>query len=199
MHRRGGLTREIAELGYRGSDKTVRRYLQPVRAAHQQQPSSPVGPSIRQATGWLARHPVRLTEDDRSQLDALLDRSPALVTTHRLVHDFAEIMTERRRSDLAAWMTAVDADGKPALRSFVRGLRRDFDAVAAGLTLPHAPAPSKATSTASRCSKAKCTGEPASIYSANASFTLDNSVPQHNHANCARSIFNERHHRQRGR
>ncbi|HVQ53128.1 MAG TPA: ISL3 family transposase [Mycobacterium sp.] len=135
------LTREIVELGYRGSDKTVRRYLQPVRAAHEQLPSPPVGPSIRQATGWLTRHPARLTDDDRSQLDALLDRSPALVTTHRLVHDFAEIMTERRGSDLAAWMTAVDADGEPALRSFVRGLRRDLDAVTAGLTLPHSSGP----------------------------------------------------------
>lgn len=87
--------------------------------------------SIRQATGWLTRHPARLTDDDRSQLDALLDRSPALVSTHRLAHDFAEIITERRGSDLAARMTAGDADGKPALRSFVRVLRRDLDAVTA--------------------------------------------------------------------
>lgn len=34
------------------------------------------------------------------------------------------------------WMTAVDADDQPSLRSFVRGLRRDQDAVTAGLTLP---------------------------------------------------------------
>jgi transposase len=32
-------------------------------------------------------------------------------------------------------MTAVDADNLPALRSFVVGLRRDQDAVTAGLTL----------------------------------------------------------------
>jgi transposase len=33
-------------------------------------------------------------------------------------------------------MAAVDADALPALRSFVIGLRRDQDAVTAGLTLP---------------------------------------------------------------
>ncbi len=33
-------------------------------------------------------------------------------------------------------MAAVDADDQPALRSFVVGLRRDQDAVTAGLTLP---------------------------------------------------------------
>jgi transposase len=31
----------------------------------------------------------------------------------------------------------IDPDGLPALRSFVRGLRRDHDTVTAGLTLPH--------------------------------------------------------------
>ena len=38
--------------------------------------------------------------------------------------------------EVQAWMAAVDADDQPALRSFVRGLRRDLDAVTAGLTLP---------------------------------------------------------------
>lgn len=33
-------------------------------------------------------------------------------------------------------MTAVEADDLPALWSFVKGLRRDQDAVTAGLTLP---------------------------------------------------------------
>ena len=33
-------------------------------------------------------------------------------------------------------MAVVDADDQPPLRSFVRGLRRDLDAVTAGLTLP---------------------------------------------------------------
>jgi transposase len=32
-------------------------------------------------------------------------------------------------------MATVDADDQPELRSFVRGLRRDLDAVTAGLTL----------------------------------------------------------------
>lgn len=38
-------------------------------------------------------------------------------------------------------MNAVDADDLPALHSFVRGLRRDFDAVTAGLTLPWSSGP----------------------------------------------------------
>lgn len=39
--------------------------------------------------------------------------------------------------DLEAWLATVDADDdQPALRSFVAGVRRDQDAVTAGLTLP---------------------------------------------------------------
>ena len=34
-------------------------------------------------------------------------------------------------------MAAVEANNLPDLRSFVTGLRRDHDAVTAGLTMPH--------------------------------------------------------------
>ncbi|MDV6247201.1 transposase [Rhodococcus opacus] len=85
----------------------------------------------------MTRRPDGLTDDERAQLDILLGRSPALATTRELVRDFAEIMTDRRGGDLAAWMTAAEAGGEPALRCFVRGLRRDLDAVTAGMTLSH--------------------------------------------------------------
>ena len=40
------------------------------------------------------------------------------------------------KDTLTGWMGAVDAD-LPALRSFTAGLRRDLDAVVAGLTLEY--------------------------------------------------------------
>ncbi|MBW0282599.1 transposase [Rhodococcus sp. FH8] len=46
-------------------------------------------------------------------------------------------MTNRRGHNLSDWMRAVDTSEEPALRSFVAGLRRDLDAVTAGLTLPY--------------------------------------------------------------
>ena len=42
-------------------------------------------------------------------------------------------MTERRGRDLEQWITTVAASSEPALRSFITGLRRDQDAVTAGL------------------------------------------------------------------
>jgi transposase len=98
-------------------------------------------PSVRQATGWLTRHPVRLRDDERTALEALLERSPVLAATRDFVQGFAEIMIERREGDFGAWMTAVDGNGDRALRSIVAGLRRDLDAGTAGLTLPYSAGP----------------------------------------------------------
>jgi transposase len=135
------LTVEIAALGYRGSDKTVRRYLRPFRAALVVPPSRPAAPTVRQTAGWLTRHPDSLTEDEQLHLKQVLARSPALQTTHQQVHEFAVILTQRRGERLPAWMEQIDTNGAPALRSFVTGLRTDLDAVTAGLTLTHNSGP----------------------------------------------------------
>ncbi|WKK14878.1 hypothetical protein QYN14_26650 (plasmid) [Rhodococcus ruber] len=132
-------------MGYRGSDKTVRRYLQPLRKAHHTLPPSAAAPTICQVTGWLTRRPDRLTDDEPAWLELLLGREFCPGHHPRMGPRFAEIMTDRRGGDLAAWVTAVDADGEPALRSFVRGLRQDLDAVTAGLTLPHSSCTVEAT------------------------------------------------------
>jgi transposase len=50
------------------------------------------------------------------------------------VTTFADVMTQRRGRDLEKWITA--ASSQPQLRPFAAGLRRDQDAVTAGLTLP---------------------------------------------------------------
>ncbi len=48
-------------------------------------------------------------------------------------------MMTRRTGDqeLENWLAAVEADDQPQLHSFAAGIRRDQDAVTAGLTLPH--------------------------------------------------------------
>ena len=128
------LTAEITALGYRGSDKTVRRYLQPFRAAMTAPPAVPLAPSVRQVTGWLTRHPDSLDEDERLHRKAILTRSSALSTTARQVSEFAQMLTTRHGDKLDDWLNDVDCAGAPALRSFANGLRHDLDAVTAGLT-----------------------------------------------------------------
>ena len=52
------------------------------------------------------------------------------------VTEFAKILTGLHGDRLDAWITAVEADDQPDLHSFVRGIKRDHDAVLNGLTMP---------------------------------------------------------------
>jgi len=48
------------------------------------------------------------------------------------------MMTRRQgQQALEGWLTAVEADDQPELRSFANGIRRDQQAVTNGLTLPY--------------------------------------------------------------
>jgi transposase len=82
-------------------------------------------------------HPDHLASDDAANLTRLLDASPALAAAAAHVRSFADTMT-RRQGLLALedWLTAVEADDQPGLHSFARGIRRDQQAVTAGLALP---------------------------------------------------------------
>jgi transposase len=88
--------------------------------------------------------PAELPEHDRSHLDELLAGCPPLAVLAEHVRACAELLTNRRGADLEDWMTAVEASDLPALHAFVRGLRKDLDAVVAGLSLPYSNGPSRA-------------------------------------------------------
>jgi transposase len=135
------LLAEIRARGYRGSAGTLRTYLQPLRAAGGVAPTAARIPKVRAITTWLLRHPDKLHPDDRARLAGLLTACPHLAALARHIKTFAEILTGRQGHQLNAWITAVDADDQPDLHSFTAGLRRDHDAVLAGLTLPHNSGP----------------------------------------------------------
>ena len=69
-----------------------------------------------------------------------------------LITRFAEMLTTRSGQDkLEQWIQDAEDSPLPELRGFATGLKKDFTAVLADLSLPGAPARSKATSTGSRC------------------------------------------------
>ncbi|WP_323184075.1 MULTISPECIES: transposase [unclassified Streptomyces] len=63
------------------------------------------------------------------------DRCPELEQVATCLSTFADMMTERRGQDLADWLERAEAANFPSLTSLARGLRHDFQAVTAGLTL----------------------------------------------------------------
>ncbi|WP_406290608.1 transposase [Streptomyces sp. NBC_00209] len=111
----------------------VRAHIATLRWAPSAAPPRP--PTVRQATGWITRHPTALTEEDGAGLKDILARCPELDTAARHVRDFGEILTDRLGATLPTWIDAVDASQLPGLTGYALHLRRDLDAVIAGLTL----------------------------------------------------------------
>jgi transposase len=131
------LYQEIKALGYRGTGRSVREYVRPWRSQATIAVPPPSPPTVRQATGWFLRHPDTLEVDEQQHLQALTAACPALTALREHVRAFARMMLRLTGDGLERWMKRVQADDLPELHSFVTGLRRDFDAAKAGLTLPH--------------------------------------------------------------
>lgn len=113
----------------------------------------------------VRRHSQHLTAADAAELKEIRTACPHLDAAARHVHDFAEMLHHLRGDQLPGWMERVLADDLPALHSLVSGLRRDLDAVTAGLSASWAPAGSRAASPASSVWP---TAEPTSTSWANA-------------------------------
>lgn len=127
---------EIVARGFRGGYSTLRDYLRPFRALGSA-PKTPAPPKVRQVTGWLLRHPDGLGPDEKAKVDDIRARCAHLDATATHVTAFAEMLTGRHGDRLDDWIATVEADDLPELHSFTAGLKRDYDAVRNGLTLPY--------------------------------------------------------------
>ena len=139
------LTMEIRQRGYRGSERTVYRYIQPFRASRTAPAPAPAPPKIKRVTGWIMRNPDNLTDKDEQRLSAILARCPELAATRRHVGAFATMIRDLRGDRLPEWIDHVRADNLPTLRPFTTGLKQDWAAVTAGLTLPWNNGPTEGT------------------------------------------------------
>jgi len=132
---------EIVEQGYTGSCHTLERYLKPLRrsdAATLAQVLRNRPPPVRQVTAWITGLPGHLDTVDEARLKAIRARCPEIDAAVKQVAGFARMIKDLSgdKDKLTGWMAAVDHD-LPALRSFTVGLRRDLEAVTAGLTLQY--------------------------------------------------------------
>ena len=56
--------------------------------------------------------------------------------SYSLVQEFAEMLRQRQSSHFDEWLARADASGTAELQGFAAGLRRDYAAVFAALSLP---------------------------------------------------------------
>jgi len=141
--------REIKEQGYIGSDQPIARFFaqfrkkKDARKFKQVDPSqeTPVkAPPKRPPTASQVAHWITFKEEQRldwqqKYLTQLCQTDPQIAQTYNLIQDFTSMLRERQGERLDAWLQKVEEQGVPELRSFAQGLKRDYDAVKAGLTL----------------------------------------------------------------
>ncbi len=136
------LYREISERGYPGSATMVRAYVAHLRSstADGSAPRSRkerAADSSPRALRWLlSRKREDLDREEQTRLEKLLSLSPEVQAVYTLLQAFLSIVRERKHQDLRSWMVEASSSAVPELKSFVRGIERDYDAVYAALRLP---------------------------------------------------------------
>jgi transposase len=86
---------------------------------------------------WILTPPGDLTDGDRAALAQIIGRCEELAATRDLVREFADMLCHRRGERLEAWASQAEASPVSELRGFSKGLRKDWAAVTAGLTVSY--------------------------------------------------------------
>ena len=131
---------ELLERGYRGSLRTLRRLTAQLRR-DTAIPPPPPAPAARKVASWILTPPGKLTDTDRAALAQITARCQELSTTRDLVREFADMLCHRHGHHLEGWAARAETSPVSELRGFARGLRKDWAAVTAGLTVAYSSGP----------------------------------------------------------
>jgi transposase len=146
----------LQQQGYRGSYATVARYAQRLRQAQGLAPRQPPpatsqlplvgepqhGDLTPRGTAWLVlRRPETRTPDEEQQLAQLTAQQAELAEAVTLARDFAELVRTHQPERLDDWLVRATTSAGSALQRFAQGLRNDYAAVKAGVTVPWSNGP----------------------------------------------------------
>jgi transposase len=136
------LWQELQTLGYKGSARTVYRFLAQLREGSAPPRGSQVASAsaveqwtAQKAVWWFIRDPSDLKKKEQKALEVICQASPTADNVYGLVQDFMQMLRHREGERLDVWLGQVRASHIPELQRFARSLQRDKDAVLAGLTL----------------------------------------------------------------
>ena len=127
---------ELRDRGYLGSLRTLRRLTAQLRR-DTVVPAPPPAPPAKKVASWILTPPADLNDDDRAALAKITGRCAELTATRDLVREFAGMLCHRHGERLEAWARQAEASPVSELRGFSKGLRSDWAAVTAGLTVSY--------------------------------------------------------------
>ena len=115
-----------------------RRARQPLPAVAEPacQPLTP-----RRATWLVLRRETQRTEAEAQQLAQLRAQHAEVAEAIDLAQDFAHLVRQRQPAHLEPWLQRATTSALEAMQRFASGLREDYEAVKAGVTLPWSTSP----------------------------------------------------------
>jgi transposase len=141
--------REIKEQGYTGSDQPIARLFAQFRQKKERRKFKQVDPSnetaikavpkrpptASQVAHWITFKVEQRLDWQQQYLTQLCEADQEIAQSYELIQEFTTMLRERKGERLDAWLQRVEDQGVSELKSFAQGLKRDYDAVKAGLTL----------------------------------------------------------------
>ena len=89
----------------------------------------------------MLRREAKRTATEAQQLAQLREQHPAVAEAIDLAQDFTHLVRQRQPERLDAWLQRATSSTLEALQRFASGLREDYAAVKAGVTLPWSTSP----------------------------------------------------------
>ena len=99
----------------------------------------PLTPS--RATWLVMRREAKLNEKEKDQLARLQAHEGEIAEAITLTQDFVNLVRQRQPEQLETWLKRATTSCLQAFTSFAKGLRADYEAVKAGVTLPWSTGP----------------------------------------------------------
>ncbi|QBD77381.1 transposase [Ktedonosporobacter rubrisoli] len=141
--------RELLELGYTGSDQPIVRYFAQFRTKKNArkfkhvdpETTTPVkAPPKRPPTASQVAHWITFKQDQRldwqqKYLLQLCQADQEIQLAYDLITEFTTLLRERAGDRLDVWLQKAEEQGIAELKRFAASLKKDYDAVKAGLTL----------------------------------------------------------------
>ena len=149
------LFRDRQQQGYAGSSALVAAYARRLRQAQGLAPgqrcprrplprvAEPVCPPLtpRRATWLVLRRATKRTEAETQQLTQLHAQAAEVAEAIDLAQDFLQLVRQRQPEHFDAWLERASTSALEAVQRFASGLRDDYAAVTAGMTLPWSTSP----------------------------------------------------------
>ncbi len=139
------LWREIRAQGFAYSSSPVSRFVAHLRQDPSLRPArraraaltSVRGPSAREVALLVLRRRADRTDDQTAYVERLLQGDEDIAAAYAVTQDFATMLRQREGERLDAWIETAAQSGSDDLKRFALGLRDDYAAVQAGLTLEY--------------------------------------------------------------